>query len=787
MVLFPLVLSSVAAFDRLQVSGIYPHLAVSNSSMECGIGAVVPWAGSLWFLTYPPHAPEGSDDKLYTLDADLTRRMHPMSVGGTHANRFIHEESGQLIIGPYFTDRDGNVRVVEPARMPGRLTATMRHLTDPANLVYMLGMEEELYEVNVHSLEVRRLYRADGIPMPGTHAKGGRTAQGHLVYSNNGDHGWEKGLGSGSLVQWDGSTWLLVERAQFTEVTGPDGLLGGRDPSDVLWALGWDKRSVILKLLESGVWHTFRLPKGSYTHDAAHGWYTEWPRIREVTDGVLLCHMHGLFYQFPRDFRLGRTGGIVPLSTYHKMPVDYCGWNGRIVMGCNDASRFDNPFVTQPDSNLWFGTLDDIRGFGAPAGWGGPWVDDAVAPGRASDPFLIGGFRHRVVHIRHGAHRPVTFTLEVDREGTGAWARHDSVEVPAKGYVFRVLPDDLHAVWMRLVPDHSAENVTAYLHLSNPYVEDAPQGSRPVPLSFEALADVDQEDGVIGGIVRPRGGDRRVAQFLAEVSRPDGEAAEVGYYEVGDGMKLARSEDAEGETSLHRIALLGEPDFGVDAASVVMRTPNGRVFRLPKTDERYDRPFAFGWPRGIREVVTERSLMNIHGTFYELPRESSGGLARIRPICTHGRQIIDFCSWHGMLVLAGTRVGARPDGHFVPSEDGLAGLWFGNVDDLWHLGKPRGFGGPWRNRAVKPGQPSDPYLMAGYDGKKVELSHDSHRDVEITIEVDFLADGSYAEYRRIVVPPGKTVVHRFPDGFSAHWVRFRPNRACRATAILAYT
>ncbi|MFO0928081.1 MAG: hypothetical protein U0736_13765 [Gemmataceae bacterium] len=30
-------------------SGIYPHLAHFNSDGECGTGAVVPWAGRLWW------------------------------------------------------------------------------------------------------------------------------------------------------------------------------------------------------------------------------------------------------------------------------------------------------------------------------------------------------------------------------------------------------------------------------------------------------------------------------------------------------------------------------------------------------------------------------------------------------------------------------------------------------------------------------------------------------------------------------------------------------------------
>jgi hypothetical protein len=49
------------------VSGIYPHLAMFNDEGECGTGAVVPWAERLWVITYAPHKPTGSSDKLYEI------------------------------------------------------------------------------------------------------------------------------------------------------------------------------------------------------------------------------------------------------------------------------------------------------------------------------------------------------------------------------------------------------------------------------------------------------------------------------------------------------------------------------------------------------------------------------------------------------------------------------------------------------------------------------------------------------------------------------------------------
>ncbi len=104
------VLSSILSFSACtppgkkaisSYSGIYPHLAYYNKEGECGTGAVVPWAGRLWVITYGPHLPLGSSDKLYEITPELQQIMHKESIGGTPANRMIHKESNQLFIGPY--------------------------------------------------------------------------------------------------------------------------------------------------------------------------------------------------------------------------------------------------------------------------------------------------------------------------------------------------------------------------------------------------------------------------------------------------------------------------------------------------------------------------------------------------------------------------------------------------------------------------------------------------------------------------------------------------------------
>ena len=200
----------------------------------------MPWAGKLWFLTYAPHQPRGSMDKLYEVSPDLKLVVRPKSIGGTPANRMIHRESNQLFIGPYATDAEDKVRVLLYTEMLGRPTGNARHLTDPANKIYYASMEEGFYEAYVTTLEVTELYadnqakRETQAGLPGYHGKGLYSCQGRLIYANNGQKDWAKintiFQPSGALAEWDGKDWNVVLRNQFTEVTGSGGIYGSTNP-----------------------------------------------------------------------------------------------------------------------------------------------------------------------------------------------------------------------------------------------------------------------------------------------------------------------------------------------------------------------------------------------------------------------------------------------------------------------------------------------------------------------------------------------------------------------------
>jgi hypothetical protein len=782
----------------LQISGIYPHLAVFNDTgaqqdNECGIGAVVPWAGKLWLLTYPPHRRIGSADKLYEIDGSLHMIVHTESVGGTHAGRLIHSESEQLILGPYFIDANRNVRVLDQKNgFPARITAIARHLTDPANKVYVYDMEGPVWEVDVHTLHAKRLFVK---PVPGWHGKGAYTSQGRLIVANNGERRtrdldrlvweapeshWSHGPEDvGVLAEFDGREWTIVSRRSHTDVTGPGGLRGERAGAAPVWSIGWDKRSVLLDVRAGGAWHTYRLPKGSYTYDPAHGWFTEWPRIRSIGEGPFLLNMHGTFFDFPSTFSPGRTAGVRALGTHRHYTTDFTAWNGRIVLAGDDTSIQQNPLAAKPQSNLRFVSRSQLaHDFGPRSGWGGMWVRDPVRARQPSDPFLIAGYAQRYVHLAHDSAADVTFSLEIDARGDGHWQQWRTVRVPGNGYASFPLPRDTPGEWLRVIVDRDC-TATAFLHMQTPAETALPSGRQ----MFASLAPAETTVRWTGGLLRPAAFSRGL-QFLARSVDAEGRPGPRVYYEIDERLHFTRV-DAPGKVAeLQRMA---QPriDYGVDDASVLVVDHNGARWRLPKRTPAVVR----GTERGIREVISERYLANFDGTFYEIPRQADNtgpDFRRMKPVASHRARITDFCSWRGLLVLAGTNADAAGDGHFFRAVKSAAGLWFGAIDDLYKLGAPRGEGGPWKDTMVKAGEPSDPYLMTNFGRKTLTLAHGSTEAIRFTIEVDFLADGSWHTLDVIEVPPGRAIDQQLPDGFAAHWVRVRTDRDAKATAWFRY-
>lgn len=768
-----------------------------NSQGECGTGAVVPWADRLWVITYSPHYPKGSDDKLFEITPDLEQIIRPESIGGTPANRMIHRDSNQLFIGPYAIDQDRKVRAIPYTEMFGRPTGNARHLTNPAEKILYASMEEGIYEVDVKSLEVTELWADEATKterrkadLPGYHGKGFYSGQGVYVYSNNGERGkaakTRPNIPSGVLAEWDGKAdiWTIVRRNQFTEVTGLDGITGSQDPATTpIWAVGWDYKSLLLgvRMPESG-WSFYRLPKGSHSYDGAHGWNTEWPRIRDIGEENFLMTMHGTFWKFPKDFSPQTSAGISPRSNYLKVIGDFCQWNDRLVMGCDDTANMEflnkrkakgEIAAPQSQSNLWFIAPEQLDSFGPAIGRGAVWQSEFIKAGQPSDPYLFSGYHHRGLHLSHQNKEEVTVQLEVDRDGNGQWTPLRTVTSPPGVDTFVSFPASEQGTWIRLTASVDLTQANAVFTYRN---TDS-RSSESTPL-FNGIAK--SGDSLTGGLIRARDGNKKTLAFAA-VSQ-DGK--DLGYYELGADLKLKATDDQKVHEHTKKHTKIPEPTgiFEVDAASVIFTDDNGKRWRLPKGVPSLDQ-HPFGKYRLAREVATERDFFNAHGTFYELPARNAGGFAKLRPVATHNRFVHDFCSFRGLFIVSGIATNAPTDNtHILHSDDGKTALWAGAIDDIWQLGKPRGQGGPWKDTPVKAGVPSDPYLMTAYDKKSLHLS--TTTPCTITAEVDLTGDGNWVTYQEF--PIEEETTYQFPDSFSAYWIRFLTSTDTTASAILRY-
>ena len=786
--------------NDFQISGIYPHLTTythghangsqsilknGNEQLECGIGALAEWGGKLYMINYAAHEPEGSEHKLYILDKDLKMEIFQGSVGGTPAARMIHQESNQLFIGNYVIDASGKIRVIPSKEMPGRLTAVARHLTDPANKVYYYHMDGALYEVDVHTLKPTILYEN---PLPGWHGKGAYTSQGKLVMSNNGEnHGsfevadfWKVDSTNvngpdknGVLAEFDGTRFKIVERRQTTDVTTLNGILAVPNEQSPLWAIGWDKRALRLNVMENQKWTTYLLPKAAYNNDPSHGWFTEWPRIRETERGKFMMDMHGMFFDFPKTFSSANSAGLKPIGSHLRYVPDFIFWNGKMVLASDETSIQGNPLAGQAQSNLWMGKSKELSQWGPSSAYGSIWLNDLVTANQPSLPFMFAGFDHQILHLNNESTKSIQVTVQLDINGTNQWTDYKTITLPAYGYQYEIFDEKLQAAWVRLVSNEDAK-ITATFHYTDKTLHAPADGNA----LFKGLAEWDYKGQVSHSKLYSNKNNFHLTVFSGKVENDLFTASKV--YEL-DKFKFTFREGLQDKAA--KIALKNKAIWTEDAASVIVYSEDYQV-RLPKGKGHYS-PTA---SRNIREVESEREIANIHGTFYEVPLFKVGSpalLKLIRPISTHNRQITDFNTWNGLLFLSGVKLNQSCSKHIIKNQAGDVALWMGGIDDIWNFGKPVGEGGPWKESLVKANVLSDMYLMTGYDKKKIILQSDT--DVKITL---MLTVSQYSEspvtFKTFEIKAGQPLTYEFPVGFSAHWAQVKADKDCVATAWFVY-
>ena len=298
--------------------------------------------------------------------------------------------------------------------------------------------------------------------------------------------------------------------------------------------------------LEDGQWRSYRLPKASHCYDGAHGWNTEWPRIRDIGEAGLLMTMHGSFWRFPRTFSAANSAGIAPRSTYLKVIGDFCRWNDRLVFGCDDTAQSEflnkdrlkgnlaGPGKSQ--SNLWFVEPPRVDEFGPALGRGAVWLNDNVKAGQASEPFLFSGFAKRSLFLTHTSAETVRFRLEVDARGNGEWKKLTELRVPAGGSHWLGFTTKQTGAWIRLVTDRDAAGVTAFFH----YRAEDKRTMEAAPIFAGVARPADKLVG--GGLLHARGGEAKTLRFVAK-----NQSGSLGCYDLDGNLELRRVEDPEGE------------------------------------------------------------------------------------------------------------------------------------------------------------------------------------------------------------------------------------------------
>jgi hypothetical protein len=396
----------------VSTSGVFPALtaaAPGAKRSESGHGALMAWAGSLWALSYLSVPDAGSGTGLFRIDANMVQQQVAFH-NSTYANRLMIPGLQSIVIGPYVIDLQGNVRVLEQL-LSVRVGGMAEHIFFPETRAYFLGMDGPLWDCDLVALNCTQLFDlVKELDIPAAegeqpHFKAAHTMSGTLwVASNTFEE--SDALGSqhgGRLATWTGrpgDAWTILERTAFTEVTGRHNF------GKVVFALGWDDKSVILKVLDNGDGAenaypatTYRLPKASHAYD--HLWTTEWPRIREVETERYLMDMHGTWFELPPLAWGGAVWGIKPIAQHLRMVPDFCSWRGFLVLGGNQVSSiFDNNWITgESQSGLWLGKTDDLWQLGKPQGWGAVWLNEPVTTGQVSDPYLMTGYDKKTAHV----------------------------------------------------------------------------------------------------------------------------------------------------------------------------------------------------------------------------------------------------------------------------------------------------------------------------------------------------------------------------------------------------
>jgi hypothetical protein len=396
--------------------------------------ALLPLGSRLWV------AQEGRVFAINQQGGGTLEHQTKLGIGGR--NRLALPGSGNGILGATLIESGGKVLPLE-GLVGANLVGTCRHPSD--GRLCFLTEDGKLLGMDISTKAVGPIFdqlpKALGISGSQPRMRGLFAAHDRLYVVNDvlGEPNATTLKAAGRLAEWDWrGAWRIIETSPFVDVTGIESAGGERH--DVIFALGYDEYSAVLRVRHQQQWKRYRLPwrEPEFSPDSG--------KIREIGLGKWLVQAWGNFYLLQPPVGNSAAPRIRALSGGGDLLQDVCAWQGKIVL----AGGQDDIASGSPQSLLEFTTLEKLAAGPKVMGKATFWRKSSMLANQVSDPLLIQGFDKKTLHLNNDSDQPIQIDLEIDATGTDQFAVLYRVELAPRAYVPYVFPQGYSASWLRL-------------------------------------------------------------------------------------------------------------------------------------------------------------------------------------------------------------------------------------------------------------------------------------------------------------------------------------------------
>ncbi len=243
-----------------------------------------------------------------------------------------------------------------------------------------------------------------------------------------------RGRASGRLAEWDWrGAWRVVDQSPYVDVSGTESATGLRE--DLIFALGYDAKSLLLRVWHQNQWRRYRLP-----------W--NWPPrsglgngIREMQAGRWLMSAFGNLYELQPPQEAGFAPHLRPICRLQQPVLDFTFYRGGVAMILQEH---------QKTGQLRLVTMEDLVRGPQSCGTGGVWQDQLVRASEVSEPFLMAGFGRKTLHLTNEGTEPMEIDLLIDARGNDEFQALHRISLPAGAYVPYIFPEGFSGAWWRL-------------------------------------------------------------------------------------------------------------------------------------------------------------------------------------------------------------------------------------------------------------------------------------------------------------------------------------------------